>query len=229
MTCPYTIDIGAYVLEALEPAEAQRLCEHLAGCPDCLPTYDELRGLPASLERLAPSDVDNMTSPARPPDAMCDQLLTRAVGRRGSRRGGRGRSGWAGRRVLGVAAAAVALVAGIATGLALPSGNHPAVPRSTTVAATDPSTAVHASITLTSQNWGTQIRLSLSDVQPAQQCMLVVVSADGRRDVAATWVATNWGVYTVTGTSALPVRLIREFDVITTSGERLVSVPPPAR
>ena len=32
MTCPHEIEIGAYVIDALEPAERMRVAHHLAGC-----------------------------------------------------------------------------------------------------------------------------------------------------------------------------------------------------
>lgn len=215
MTCEHTIDVAAYVLDALEPAQAQRLREHLPGCPDCRPEYDELRGLPNLLERLAPADVDEIVSPQELPDSLCDQLLAKAAARRARR---------SRRRVLALTAAAAAVIAGVVTGIAAPVTGHD---DSVTVAATDQATHVHADITLTAQSFGTQIRLRLSGVAWAQQCMLVVSSADGRRDVAATWVATYKGSADVTGTTAIPTRQIRHLDVITTSGRRLVSVPPP--
>lgn len=215
MTCPHTIDVAAYVLDALEPADAQRLREHLIGCPDCRPEYDELRGLPNVLQRLTPSEVDDIVAPVELPAGLCDELLARAAARRTRRTR---------RQVFGLAAAAAAVVAGVVTGITLPGGGQSGV---TTVAATDPQTHVHADITLTSRNFGTQIRLRLSGVAWAQQCMLVVSSADGRRDVAATWVATYKGSADVTGTTAIPTGRIRHLDVITTDGRRLVSVPPP--
>ncbi|HEY1572602.1 MAG TPA: zf-HC2 domain-containing protein [Pseudonocardiaceae bacterium] len=214
MTCPHTVDVAAYVLDALEPAEAQRLRDHVADCESCRPAYAELRDLPTLLHRLAPADAEDILTPVDLPDTLCDELLARAAARQGRR---------SRRRVFGLAAAAAAVLAGAATGIASP---HPAT---TTVAATDPHTWVHASITLTEQTWGTQIRLRLSGVAWAQQCMLVVSSADGRRDVAASWVATYRGAVDVTGTTAIPESRISHLDVTTTTGRRLVSVPLPER
>lgn len=216
MTCEHTVDVAAYVLDALEPVEAARVREHVVCCPDCRPEYDELRGLPNLLDRLTPSDVDDIVSPAELPDNLCEELLAKAAARRLRRNR---------RRMLGMTAAAAAVVAGVVAGITSPVVGHS---DSTTVAATDPRTHVHADITLTARSFGTQIRLRLSGVAWAQQCMLVVSSTDGRRDVAATWVATYKGSADVTGTTAIPAERIRHFDVITTGGERLVSVPPPA-
>lgn len=214
MTCQHTVDVAAYVLDALEPAESQGLREHLLGCAECRAAYDELRDLPDELRRLSPADAEEIVSPAELPDALCDELLARAAARRNRR---------SRRRVLGVAAAAAAVVAGAVTGVALPRQQ----PTSVTVAAYDQQTWVRASATLTSQTWGTEIRLRLTGVQWAQQCMLVVSAVDGRRDVAASWVANYKGAFDVTGTTAIPVAQIHGLDVITTAGKRLISLPPP--
>jgi hypothetical protein len=214
MTCPHTVDVAAYLLDALEPAEAQQVREHVTGCEECRPEYEQLQGLPILLHRLTPSDVDEIVDPTELPETMYEQLLARAATQRGRRTR---------RRVLGLAAGAAA--AGVVTGMSLTRGHGPV---SVTVAATDPHTKVHASIALTSQSWGTQLRLRLSGVGWAQQCMLVVSAGDGRRDVAASWVANYQGAFDVTGSTAIPLEQIRHLDVITTTGQRLVSVPPPA-
>jgi hypothetical protein len=220
MTCPHTIDIAAYVLDALEPDETEELRLHLADCVECLPEYEELRGLPTLLRHLTPSDVDEIGVPVELPDGMYEDLLARAAARRTKR---------SRRHKLTLAATVAAVVAGFVTGMAVPRDHAPAPAAvSTVVAATDPHTWVHANITLTSQSWGTQIRLRLSGVAWNQQCMLVVSAADGRRDVAASWVATYQGSFDVTGTTAIAVRQIRHLDIVTTTGQRLVSVPPPA-
>jgi hypothetical protein len=45
----FRTDIGAYVLDALEPAEAEAVREHLARCSECAAEHAELAGLPALL------------------------------------------------------------------------------------------------------------------------------------------------------------------------------------
>jgi hypothetical protein len=219
MTCQHTIDIAAYVLDALEPDETEELRLHLADCAECSPEYEELRGLPTLLHHLTPSDVDDIVVPVELPDGMCENLLASAAARRKKR---------SRRHMLTMAATVAAVIAGFVTGMAVPKDHAPAAV-STVVAATDPRTWVHANITLTAQSWGTQIRLRLSGVAWNQACMLVVSSADGRRDVAASWVATYQGSFDVTGTTAIAVRQIRHLDVVTTSGQQLVSVPPPTQ
>ena len=216
MTCPHTIDIAAYLLDALEPAEARLMREHVIDCVECGPEYDQLRGLPNRLHRLTPSDVDEIVAPTELPATMYEQLLARASVQRDRHTR---------RRVLGLAASLAAAGVGVITGMALPRRSAPG-PASVAVAATDPNTKVHAGIVLTAQSWGTQIRLRLSGVTWAQQCMLVISAADGKRDVAASWVATYQGTFDVTGGTAIPLRQIQHLDVITTTGKRLVCVSP---
>jgi hypothetical protein len=216
MTCPHRVDVAAYVLDALEPQEFEQMHDHLSTCPDCRPEYDDLRGLPVLLGALTPADVEDIVAPAELPETLCDELIARAVARRRTRNRN---------RLLGITVAVLALVVGIATGAAH-TGRPPSAP-SVTVSATDPHTHVHASITLTARDWGTQIGLRLSGVAWAQQCRLVVGADDGRQDTAATWVADYQGALDITGSTAIPTDQIRHLDIVTLSGQRLVSVPPP--
>jgi hypothetical protein len=57
--------LGAYVLGALEPAEAEAVREHLPGCPACSAEHESLAGLPALLDLAAPlAAPDEPLSPA---------------------------------------------------------------------------------------------------------------------------------------------------------------------
>lgn len=44
------VDLGAYVLGALEPGEEERIRAHLAECPECAAAHAELDGLPQLLD-----------------------------------------------------------------------------------------------------------------------------------------------------------------------------------
>jgi hypothetical protein len=214
VTCPHRIDVAAYVLDALEPLEADLMHDHLDTCPVCRPEYDDMCGLPVLLANLMPADVDDIVTPDELPDSLCEELIARAAKRRRRR---------AQRRLLVVA---VTLIVGVTGGVTIAS-QQPATPDSVTVSATDAKTHVHASATLTSRSWGTQIRLQLSGVPWAQQCELVVNSNDGRQDTAATWIANYQGALNVTGTTAIPSDHIRRMTVVTMDGRLLVELPPP--
>jgi Putative zinc-finger len=217
VNCPHKIDVAVYVLDALEPSETDWMRKHLPECPDCRLKYDELRGLPALLSTLTTADVEDLVAPTELPQEWCEALVTRASDHRQRRTRN---------RVLVMSAAAV-LVAGVFASEVvhdqLPSGAA-----SATVSATDPNTHAHASATFAAHTWGTQIRLHLSGVGQPEQCMLVVSAVDGRQDTAATWVADYGGAVDITGTTAILPELISHLDVITPSGRRLVSLPPPA-
>jgi len=193
MKCPHTIDIAAYVLDALESPETDWMRKHLSECPVCIVNYDELQGLPALLRTLTMADVEDIVAPAELPQELCETLVGRASDRR--RR-------WTRNWLLVVSAAAL-----LATVFA---------------------TAADASVTLAAHSWGTQIRLRLSGVGWPERCMLVVSARDGRQDTAATWVAGYRGALDIAGATAIPPAQISRLDVITPSGRRLVTLPPPA-
>jgi anti-sigma factor RsiW len=57
--------LGGYVLDALEPEEAEAVREHLPGCAACSAEHASLAGLPALLDLAAPLDApDEPLSPA---------------------------------------------------------------------------------------------------------------------------------------------------------------------
>jgi hypothetical protein len=216
MTCPHQINVAAYLLDALEQPEIDRMREHLPECSDCQAEYDKFRGPTIMLDALTPNDVEDIVAPAEVAEHLHDVLITGAT--RGQRRT------W--HRPLGLTAAAVLLVAGIATGVAAITQSPP-TSSSTTVYTSDPHTHVYASATLTSRGSGTQISLRLGGLTWAQQGRLVVSSADGRRDTADTWVATYQGTVNIGCTTAIPAGQIRHLDIVTTAGTLLVSLPPP--
>ena len=58
MTChDAVIDLGAYVLGALEPGERRRVDEHLRSCPACAAEFAEFAALPGLLNRVGPDDL----------------------------------------------------------------------------------------------------------------------------------------------------------------------------
>ncbi len=97
------------------------------------------------------------------------------------------------------------------------------------VQATDPGTKVAAAVTLTPVEVGTELRLRLTGVPTRATCQLVVVAADGRRTVAATWLATYAGTARVTGTTDLARSEISRLVVASPDGEVFVTLPVPNR
>lgn len=214
MTCTHRIDVAAYLLDALEQTESDGMREHIATCPECTVEHDELCSLPGLLGTLTPGDVEDIVAPAELPDSLCEELISRASTRR------RRRNQY---RLLAVTVILVACVATVST----IAGQQPTQPSSVTVSATDAKTHVHASVTLTAQNWGTQLQLQLSGVNWAERCQLVVSGTNGQQDTAASWVANYQGSLNITGSTAIPAADIRHMAVVAADGQLLVALPPP--
>lgn len=206
MTCPHRIDVAAYLLNALEPAEFEEMRAHVPTCWECLHEHDDLYGTAMLLSTLTPADVEAGMASAEPSEAPEPPRRRRY-----------------GIRQLAVVVAVVLVFAGAGAALAV-AGRQPPIAHAVTVSATDPQTQIHANATLTSHDWGTQIGLKLSGVAPAQQCILVVSAADGRQDTAATWVATYQGAVDVASATAIPAAQIRRLDIVTASGHELISI-----
>jgi hypothetical protein len=228
------LSLGVLVLGALEPAERPAVEEHLAQCSRCTAILAELAALPGLLHRLdpiervrsgPPQEASAPWSSPRPareqlpllaPPALRDRLVGAARAERMRRR-----RRWA----AGISAAAILLgvvLAGTVLGDLWGSGHGTSA---IVASATDSSSAVHADVRLKPDGSGTELALQLTGVAPAEHCRLVAVDAQGRQQVAATWVATYEGRATVTGHTSLQPRQIARLLVVTDAGRRLVRVP----
>jgi hypothetical protein len=201
MTCSIELDLGAYVLDALEPDEADDVRRHLDGCRTCQDELNSLSGTVAWLSLLSPEDVELLgdgppTSDRRPPR----------------------------RRRLAALVVAGGIAASVLTGV-VATADQPAATSSALVRAVDPATHVRAAVTMSQQDSGTRLGLSLSGAYPRGWCSLVAHSRDGRSETAATWVAGADGSAAVTGTTAIARDQLSELDVVTNTGEVLVSIP----
>lgn len=108
---------AAYVLGALSPEDRREFEEHLAGCTGCQAALAEVAGMPGLLAAVAPEDAA-MWSEApvpgtdlAPPDTLLPKMITEIRSRR--RR--------ALTAVVGVAAALVLLLSGVAIGRVWPA------------------------------------------------------------------------------------------------------------
>ncbi|MFF8592205.1 anti-sigma factor family protein [Streptomyces sp. NPDC015220] len=69
--------LGAYVLDMLPPAEAERVRAHLAQCAECRAEHAQLTGLPALLATVTPAEASGQTVPSADGD-LADRLVARA-------------------------------------------------------------------------------------------------------------------------------------------------------
>jgi hypothetical protein len=218
------LSLGVLLVGALDPAERPAVEDHLADCPRCTALLAELAPLPGLLHRVDPlgDEAAMPGSDASPPvvtlgpPALRDRLVEAAREERA-----RQHRRWAVGLSAAAAIVAVLLVVGVVAGIG--TGDRD---RTTTVAsATDPRSDVRADVRLVPADTGTEVGLRLVGVAPEEHCRLVAVDDHGRRDVAATWVATYHGEATVTGHTAFQADKIRQFLVITSAGQTLVHVP----
>jgi hypothetical protein len=228
--------LGAYVLGALESAEAEEVRTHLASCPTCAEEYAQLRPLPTLLD-LVP--VDQVTSPLthglHDDDRIWQGLVQRTEQVRSERRR---RSVFA---TVGAVAAAgllafiggVALRAGSDTPQASPTPTPTVAttPSAKTVSASDPSTGIHASVSYIAVGWGTKLTVVLGGVAPGERCSLVAVGPAGHRETASSWQVPATGYPGQTGTISIPGAVamqpekIRHYEIVTNAGEKLLAIP----
>jgi anti-sigma factor RsiW len=156
-------EIGAYVLDALEPAERELVAAHLADCPDCAAELARLAALPALLVH-----ADGLEIPA-PPAAVEERLLDRVARERGAgrrRRIPRGAwiPGWARGRALAVGALAGAVLGAGVTALVLRDDAQP-TPASYRLALTG-SGGASARAQLSPGRGGTELHLWVKGLPP---------------------------------------------------------------
>ncbi|WP_354639252.1 anti-sigma factor [Kitasatospora camelliae] len=215
------VDVGAYVLGVLDPADRDRFEAHLAGCPRCAADVAELGSLEPLLAELA-----EVGGPAEQPSG---QLLDRLVGEvSATRRRSRVR------RLALVAVAAVLVVGGPAATWALTdtAARQPAVAVQQ-FSATDPATGVSATVGVSPRKWGSEISLALSNVPGPKSCDLVAVSTRGERQTVTTWSVppTGYGAdaaLRTTGGAGLMPGDIDHFEIRTLDDTQLL-VTVPAR
>lgn len=223
------VDVGAYLLGALDDADMTRFEKHLTGCEECGRELDELSGLLPILAEVREDSPDGNPF-AGPPSG--DGLLSRLLAEVSAERRGRRH-----RRLAAVAAAAVLVVGGPAVAVLATAdggGSPAAVPgfAHDRVSASNPATGASAIVGVADKAWGTAVDLRLSGVRGPLTCSLIAVAKDGHRQTVATWSVPKTGY----GTTAQPAPLtvhgasgwhrtdIQRFDVTTAGGTLLVSV-----
>jgi anti-sigma factor RsiW len=207
MTCREgATDLGAYVLGALEPAEARRVEGHVRGCAACAAELAGFRTLPPLLDRVRPEDLDD-ASVAPSPDLFERMSAAAAADRsRGARR----------RRLLVVAAAVIGVLVAGGAAWAPSSGEQP---RSVVAG------EVRMTVTATAQDRGTALDVDVAGVPARTECTLVVVDADGNSHRAGEWSATYAGEASFTGWSDVDRADVADVVLLGTDGTELVRVP----
>jgi hypothetical protein len=218
MTCAHEIEVGAYVIDALEPEERTRMRAHLRTCAVCTASLEELEGLPAVLGKVPVPEVAPRVLTEAPSELAFRRLQSRASAGRVA--AAREAAPLRGRRWVLVAAAAAAVGVAGGTGIVMAS-QGPSAP--TAVSAT--AGAIHGRAQLTPSSGGTRISLALDGIAPGQRCELVAVSRDGRWETASDWTATYAGSAHVIGSVPISPQDIDRLVVRTPDGRTLLTMP----
>lgn len=206
-TCQMSVELGAYVLHALEHEEDEQVRRHVAGCDLCQDEVRELSFTASLLSLLTLADLEQLDAD----ETACSTPPVTRTRRRPSRR------------------AVLAIAAGLVATLSIPAVwrlDHPVpTPAATVIRAADSTTNVEAAVRLVRQDSGTQVHLNLTGAYPQGWCALVAHARDGRSDTAATWRADADGAADVAGMTAIPTSRLSELDVVTDTGRVLVRIP----
>ena len=210
------MSLGVLVLGAIEPEDRPVIEAHLTTCASCSAELAQLAVLPGLMHRLDAPTVDSVES-----QGLGDRLRSAGSDLAARRRDrGRRRRQLVGAAGLLAASVAVAvLIVGRSPEVGPPAGGTSPV----VATAGRPGSPVSARFVLHPRAAGTRVSVSLHGVPSDQRCSLVAVSASGRREVAATWVASYSGSATVEGTTSLPIADIARLQVVRPDGTALAS------
>ncbi|MFF8258831.1 zf-HC2 domain-containing protein [Streptomyces virginiae] len=188
--------LGPYVLGVLDAEEVRRVEGHMSGCVQCREEVAALREMEAALGEV-PEEAF-LDGPPQGGDLLLQRTLRQM---RGERTGAaRRRAGLTG---LAVAASLAAvfwagtqLGAGDPDPVALPvppsptsSADPSPPPKGTTLhSATDAGTGARMTVQMTPATKWVRLRAAVTGVPPGERCRLIVVSKDGKRTTAGSWV-----------------------------------------
>jgi anti-sigma factor RsiW len=213
------LELGTYLLGAIEPAQRPIVDRHLAACPACRAELSDLAALPSLLRRVPGDTVRRLLADDTAP-AMPGPPLSVLVGRiAASRRRNR------------ILAAAAALITGIAVGSGVQAvhavGRPPAaaLARAVTVQAGDPATGVWAAVRYAAQPWGTELEVSIAGIAAGTRCQLLVTGPRGQQVAAGGWYIAP-GRQTPWYPASVPLTepSVRSFQ-IAVRGKVLVTIP----
>ncbi|TDD39203.1 RNA polymerase subunit sigma [Actinomadura sp. KC06] len=219
-------DVGAYALGLLEEGDRRAFEAHLHGCGTCQAELREMSGTAGVLTALGAGEPDEQ-EPSTPPAPVIDMMRRRRRADRRSRRAV---------LVIGTAAAAGALVAGIGVGTALDDGGTTPEPAPITgerFTRTNPETGASGTVGLIDKGWGTQVSLELHGIKGPLRCHLEAVSKNGERTVVAGWRVPDKGYgvpgqpkpLVMQGGTGLTRPEISRFEVRLDEGGTLLTIP----
>lgn len=188
MSCPHTVDVGAYLFGSLDLKERSAFERHLSGCDACPAEMLRLAPLPGLLGRLTLAEVENLDDIPAPPKPNRQ------------------------RRVL-VLCAAVLLVLALAGGaFLLRSAPAP------TWAARDTATGVNAHASMVQKSWGTEMWFQFENVKPGARCKVMVFDREGRWEIGGWWGSEHAADERIPGSTSFRLDQISHLEVSDESG-----------
>jgi putative zinc finger protein len=163
--------LGAFVLDQLDPAQRAATKAHLDGCAACSAEVDSLRPVAALLPR---AELERVESPAMAPPELRERITGAIEGERRGRRRTRRRFGLA----LAGACAALAAAAVLAVSL-LGSTGSGGIAKQATFASLPP--GIELSAQLHPRDFGTEIDLHVLGIRPGSRCTVSLIDAEGGR------------------------------------------------
>ncbi|MEC3974081.1 anti-sigma factor family protein [Amycolatopsis sp. H20-H5] len=216
--------LGAYVLGALDSAEATEFERHLVTCAECRREVYELGQLRAELDEVPPEAF--LDGPPEGGELLLQRTLRRVRAEEPRKS-----------RFLAVAGAAalvvVALGAGILVGRQTAPSNVALPPPSTSaplpgkdLKAIDDATGAQLAVRLTPAAGWVKLHLSVEGVREGEKCQVLVVSKSGESVVAGSWLVSAKGEREGTGldgSALIAPDEVKSVDVVTMDGRKLVS------
>lgn len=223
--------LGPYALGALDQPEADLVRAHLAGCPPCQREVDEFVALRVELDEVPPEAF------LEGPPPVGDLLLRRTLRAARAERPAApvlDRSRRSGLLVAAafVAAIVVALGAGVLVGrqtapdqVASPTSSP--APGIRSAVGTDPLTQAQLAVDVTPQAGWVRVHAVVRGVRAGQRCQVLAVPKQGQAVLVGSWLVSQKGEREGTildGSALVDPAELRSVDVVTTDGEKLVSV-----
>ena len=231
--------LSAYVLGALGEREAREVAEHVASCEECRKEVAELREMELALGEVPPEAF--LEGPPEGGDLLLQRTLRQV---RTERTASQRRRSF----TVGVAVAASATVVFLGGYLVADNGSSDAqavrppvstaaTPPGTTAptgvllgSATDPATKARMTVRVTPAADWVRVNAAVTGIPAGERCRLVVVSKDGTREIAGSWVVgrTDTGAgkgADLDGSAAIRSGDVTSVSVENESGTKFVTVP----
>ncbi|WP_369036668.1 MULTISPECIES: anti-sigma factor family protein [Streptomyces] len=218
--------LGAYVLGALVEQEVLAVDEHVASCQKCRDELDGLRELESALGEVPPEAF--LDGPPEDGDLMLQRTLRQARGERD----GAERRRWSAMAAVAAVVAAAVLGGGVLIGQSSGDENVDALPAptSTPVAGTKVASGTSAETGSTmavrvtpAADW-VRINAAVKGIPAGELCRLIVVTKDGSREVAGSWLTADEAKGAdLDGSAAVPIDEIAEIRVENDKGTEYVN------